>query len=56
MLFPDLDEDAVFFSRSDESQILGTHVTQPFTLDGKEWLSIEHYFQAMKFETTSPEY
>lgn len=56
MLFPDLDEDAVFLSRSDESQILGTHAIQPFMLDEKEWLSVEHYFQAMKFETTSPEY
>ena len=56
MLFPDLDEDAVFLSRSDESQILGTHVLQPFTLNEKEWPSVEHYFQAMKFETTSPEY
>ncbi len=56
MLFPDLDEDAVFLSRSDESQVLGTHMFQPFILDGKEWLSVEHYFQAMKFETTSPDY
>ncbi|MFT6907989.1 MAG: ribA/ribD-fused uncharacterized protein [Oleiphilaceae bacterium] len=56
MLFPDLDEEAVFLSRSDESQILGTHTIQPFTLDGKEWLTVEHYFQAMKFETTSPDY
>jgi hypothetical protein len=56
MLFPDLDEDAVFLSRSDESQILGTHMAQTFTLDSKQWRSVEHYFQAMKFETTSPEY
>ena len=38
MLFPDLDEDAVFLSRSDESQVLGTHIVQPFTLDAKRWL------------------
>tara|TARA_R110001592_G_scaffold175466_5_gene414685 strand:+ start:8756 stop:9223 length:468 start_codon:yes stop_codon:yes gene_type:complete len=56
MLFPDLDEDAIFLSRSDESQILGTHTVQPFILDGKEWLTVEHYFQAMKFETTSSDY
>tara|TARA_R110002073_G_scaffold25_1_gene667 strand:- start:5660 stop:6127 length:468 start_codon:yes stop_codon:yes gene_type:complete len=56
MLFPDLDEDAIFLSRSDENQVLGTHAIQPFTLDEKEWLSVEHYFQAMKFETTSADY
>ncbi|MFV1922267.1 MAG: NADAR family protein [Methylotenera sp.] len=56
MLFPNLDEDALFLSRSDESEVLGTHAIQPFTLDGKEWLTVEHYFQAMKFETTSPDY
>lgn len=56
MLFPNLDEDAIFLSRSDETQILGTHAIQPFTLDGKEWLTVEHYFQAMKFETTSPDH
>jgi ribA/ribD-fused uncharacterized protein len=56
MLFPDLDEEEVFLSRSDESQILGTHTIQPFTLDGKDWLTVEHYFQAMKFETTAPDY
>lgn len=55
MLFPDLDEDAIYLSRSDESEILGTHANYPFFLDGKEWPSVEHYFQAMKFDTTSPE-
>lgn len=56
MLFPDLDEDAVYLSRSDESEILGTHANYPFTLDAKEWTSVEHYFQAMKFDTTAPEH
>lgn len=56
MLFPELDEDAVYFSRSDESEILGTHAIYPFKLEGKEWPSVEHYFQAMKFETSAPDY
>lgn len=56
MLFPDLDEEAIYLSRSDDTQILGTHKLQGFKLDGKEWPSVEHYFQAMKFETTSPEH
>jgi ribA/ribD-fused uncharacterized protein len=28
----------------------------PFTLDDKEYLSVEHYLQASKFATTDPEY
>ncbi len=56
MLFPDLDEDAVYLSRSDESEILGTHAIYPFKLDGHEWPSVEHYFQAMKFDTRAPDY
>jgi ribA/ribD-fused uncharacterized protein len=56
MLFPDLDEDAVYLSRSDASEILGTHAIYPFKLEGKEWPSVEHYFQAMKFEMTAPDH
>ena len=56
MLFPNLDEDAIYLSRSDESEILGTHAIYPFKLEGKEWPSVEHYFQAMKFDSTAPDY
>ncbi|MFC7440673.1 NADAR family protein [Laceyella putida] len=28
----------------------------PIQLDGKEWPTTEHYFQAQKFVTTAPEY
>ncbi len=54
MLFPDLDEDALFLSRSNEDEPLGTHILNCFELEGYEWPSIEHYYQAMKFQHSSP--
>ena len=54
MLFPDLDEDALFISRSDEVEILGTHSLYAFDLEGESWPSVEHYYQAMKFQQSSP--
>lgn len=54
MLFPDLDEDALFLSRSNEEELLGTHFLKSFDLEGLSWPSIEHYYQAMKFKDTSP--
>ncbi|KZY27850.1 MULTISPECIES: NADAR family protein [unclassified Oleiphilus] len=56
MLFPDLDEDALFLSRSNEDEALGTHKLASFLLEGLLWPSIEHYYQAMKFQETSPSY
>jgi ribA/ribD-fused uncharacterized protein len=49
-LFPEYDENSIFFSRSNVEEELGTFSHHPFTLDGHEWPSVEHYFQAMKFE------
>ena len=49
-IFPELDEDAIFLSRADVNEPLGTFSRHSFTLDGAEWPSVEHYFQALKFE------
>ena len=49
-LFPPQEENALYFSRSDPNQILGTFSKHDFELDGFLWPSVEHYFQAMKFE------
>lgn len=49
-LFPEEDEGATYFSRADETELLGTYYPQGFFLDNADWSSVEHYFQAMKFE------
>ena len=56
MLFPDLDEDTIFIHRTDPKQLLGVFSAHPIKLEGKEWPSVEHYFQAMKFVDSNPDY
>jgi ribA/ribD-fused uncharacterized protein len=41
---------SLYFARSDVSQLLGTFSAHPFTLEDQEWPTVEHYFQAMKFD------
>lgn len=38
-----------FSSKISENQEFNNTFVAPFTLDGKEWKTAEHYFQAMKF-------
>jgi ribA/ribD-fused uncharacterized protein len=40
----------VFVSRTDANEPLSTYSRYGFNLDGFHWPSVEHYFQAMKFE------
>jgi ribA/ribD-fused uncharacterized protein len=49
-LFPEYDENSLFFSRSSSEEDLGCWSHHPFVLEDREWPSVEHYFQAMKFE------
>lgn len=52
MLFPPEDtENHVYFSRYDGEHLLSSHGLRSFELDGQTWPSIEHYFQAMKFDS-----
>lgn len=44
---PELD---LHLSRTDKDEVLSTHSHHPFQLDGFTWPTVEHYFQAMKFE------
>ena len=48
-IFPDINQQAIFLSRSDISEPLSSFAYSPFELDGAIWPSVEHYFQAMKF-------
>lgn len=56
MLFPDLDEGSKYFRRSDPDETLGSFSANAFKLDDREWPTIEHYFQAMKFSGTDEPY
>ena len=52
-LTPGDDGQSLYFARSDISQLLGTFSAHPFTLEDKEWPTVEYYFQAIKFEAGS---
>ena len=49
-IFAEEDEDTIYLSRSDPFEPLSSFSKHGFTLEGLEWPSVEHYFQAMKFE------
>ena len=49
-LFPPDDSEALYFARSDVLNLLGTFSRHAFHLDDKSWPSVEHYYQAMKFD------
>ena len=44
------DPGAIYLSRSDVNEPLSSFSRHGFTLDDLLWPSVEHYFQAMKFE------
>ena len=45
-----------FYSTADAYGAFSNFSAHPFTLDGKPWPTSEHYFQAQKFVTTSPQH
>lgn len=47
---PESQDDFVLVSRTDANEVLSSYSKHGFELDGESWLSVEHYFQAMKFE------
>ena len=50
MTGPGNDADAIYLSRTDATEPLSSFSRFGFFLDDAEWPSVEHYFQAMKFE------
>lgn len=50
MLFEHKNEELFALNRTDTEQPLSSYAIFPFELDGKEWPSVEHYYQAMKFD------
>jgi ribA/ribD-fused uncharacterized protein len=49
-LFPSQDDDSVYFSMTDVDTQWSREENKPFQLDDVEWSTIEHYYQAMKFD------
>ncbi len=49
-LFHELAPDPVYLSRSDQNEPLSSFSKYGFELDGCYWPSVEHYYQAMKFD------
>lgn len=52
-MFPDFPADAVFVSMTDALDPLAPFSRHGFVLEGLEWPSVEHYYQAMKFDDPS---
>lgn len=52
-MFPDFPADAVFVSMTDSLDPLAPFSRHGFVLEGLEWPSVEHYYQAMKFDDTT---
>ena len=50
MLFEHKNEELFTLNRADTEQPLSSYAMFSFELDGAQWLSVEHYYQAMKFE------
>lgn len=50
MLDTPQEENSIFLSRSDVNEPLSSFSRHGFDLDDVHWPSVEHYFQAMKFE------
>ncbi|MES9968998.1 MAG: NADAR family protein [Candidatus Thiodiazotropha sp.] len=50
MIFSSSDSSPVYVSRADPLNPLSSYSKHGFDLDGDTWPSVEHYYQAMKFE------
>jgi len=46
----DHDQDEMYVTRSEGNEDFGSFYKHPFQLEDKEWPSVEHYYQAMKFD------
>ena len=52
-LFPPINDDSTYFSMYDSEMAWCRYAIKPFLLESVEWQSIEHYYQAMKFDNVA---
>ena len=52
-LFPPSNEDDHYFSMHDETTQWSRSAIKPFVLEDCEWLTVEHYYQAMRFTNSN---
>jgi len=52
LFLPDAD-DAIYFSRFDPEELLGSYMPLSFLLEDTLWPTVEHYLQAMQYEAVS---
>ncbi len=50
MLFDENEKKLLSLTRNDPNHLLASYAKSDFELDGLEWPSVEHYYQAMKFD------
>jgi ribA/ribD-fused uncharacterized protein len=51
MIFSRSEPTPLYVSRRDPLDLLSSYSKHGFELDGESWPSVEHYYQAMKFES-----
>lgn len=52
-LFEPEANDAIYFSRSDPGELLGSYAPLSLLLEETLWPTVEHYLQAMQYEATA---
>ena len=51
-LFSNQPADVLYFSMDDPAELMGRNSPHPFQLEDALWPTIEHYYQALKFDKT----
>jgi len=52
-LFPTVSKDAIYLSMEDPNELLSRTSSHSFQLEDQQWLTVEHYYQSMKYEDSS---